>query len=101
MRLLICLLLLPLSLRSMAATESDEWTLERCIAYALDHNISIQQNVLNERLAALTLKQSQLSQIPNVNTNLGYGKSYGRSVDPTTNLFVNGSYNFGSFGASA
>jgi outer membrane protein len=101
MRLLLCLLLLPLTFQAVAATEGDEWTLERCIAYALEHNISIQQNVLNERLAALTLKQSQLSQIPNLNSNLGYGKSYGRSVDPTTNLFVNGSYNFGSFGAQA
>lgn len=101
MRFLLLLLLIPFSFVARAADEEDEWTLERCVAYALEHNISIQQSVLNERLAALTLKQSQLAQLPNVNTSLGYGKSYGRSIDPTTNQFVNGSYNFGSFGASA
>ncbi len=96
---LILLLLLPLG--AGASATDDTWTLERCVAYALAHNISIQQNVLNERLAALTLKQSRLSQLPNANVNMGYGISHGRSIDPTTNQFVSGSYNFGSFGAQA
>src|SRR6476620_8510069 len=93
--LITVLLLFPLA--SRAATE-ETWTLERCVAYALTHNISIQQNVLNERLAALTLLQSRLSQLPNANLSTGYGISYGRSIDPTTNQFVQGSYNFSSVG---
>ena len=80
---------------------SDVWTLERCVQYAVTHNISIRQNVLNERLAALTLKQSQLSQLPNLNIGPSYGRSYGRSVDPTTNQFVKGSYDFLSLGGNA
>lgn len=71
------------------------------MSYALTHNISIQQSVLNERLAALTLKQSRLSQLPNLNASTGYGISYGRSIDPTTNQFVDGHYNFSSIGAQA
>ena len=96
---LILLLLLPFG--AGAAIEDDTWTLERCVAYALAHNISIQQNVLNERLAALTLKQSRLAQLPNANLNTGYGVSYGRSIDPTTNQFVNGRYDFASVGGQA
>lgn len=84
-----------------AVSEEETWTLERCVAYALTHNISIQQNALNERLAALTLKQSRLSQLPNANGSTGYGISYGRSIDPTTNQFVNGSYQFSSLGGQA
>ena len=96
--LLTVLLIFPLT--SWAATD-DTWTLERCVAYALTHNISIQQNVLNERLTALTLQQSRLSQLPNANLSTGYGISYGRSIDPTTNQFVKGSYNFSSVGGQA
>jgi outer membrane protein len=92
-------LLLPMA--ASAASENDEWTLERCVSYALAHNISIQQSVLNERLAALTLKQSQLSQLPNLNLSTGYGISYGRSIDPTTNQFVDGHYSFSSLGGQA
>lgn len=71
------------------------WTLQRSVQYALEHNISIQQNVLNERLAKLALTQSRLSQLPNLNVSSNYGRSFGRSVDPTTNQFVTGSsYDF-------
>jgi len=97
--LLLLLLLFPL----MAQAQNSEniWSLERCVTYALEHNISIQQNVLNERLAALSLKQSKLSQLPNANLSTGYGISYGRSIDPTTNQFVSGSYKFSSLGGQA
>lgn len=81
--------------------EGNSWTLQRSVQYALQHNISIQQNVLNERLAKLTLLQSQLSQLPNANASGNYGRSFGRSVDPTSNQFVSGSsYDFVSLGAN-
>ncbi len=85
------------------ATAQDEvWSLQRSVRYAIDHNISIQQNVLNERLAKLSLQQSQLSQLPNANLSSSYGRSFGRSVDPTTNQFVEGSsYDFLSLSGSA
>ncbi|MEO6833133.1 MAG: TolC family protein [Chitinophagaceae bacterium] len=93
------LLAIPCTLS--AATGDDSWSLQRCVSYALAHNISIQQSQLNERLAALTLRQSKLSQLPNANVSTGYGISYGRSIDPTTNQFVSGSYQFTSLGGQA
>lgn len=86
---------------SIAQDNSDVWTLQRCVQYALDHNLTIQQNVLNERLAKLTLQQSQLAQLPNANVNGSYGRSNGRSIDPTSNSFVDASYNFVSLSGSA
>lgn len=87
----VCLL----SINSSAQVEGGTWSLQEAISYALDHNISIKQNVLNQRLSKLTLRQSQLSQLPNVNANSTLGRSYGRSVDPTSNQFVDGSsYDF-------
>ncbi|WP_276134459.1 TolC family protein [Polluticoccus soli] len=78
-----------------SAPAQDTWSLQQSVKYALEHNISIQQNVLNERLAKLTLQQSRLSQLPNLNVSGNYGRSFGRSVDPTTNQFVSGdSYDF-------
>lgn len=81
---------------------SDTWTLESAIQYALDHNISIQQNELNRRLEKLTLQQNRLAQLPNVNVSTGYGRSFGRSIDPTSNQFVEGSsYDFMSLSGNA
>jgi len=75
-----------------------KWTLEDCVQYAIDHNISIRQDSLNTRSAKYTLLQSKLQQLPSISTSGDYGRSYGRSINPTTNQFVEGDYNF--FGLS-
>ena len=72
------------------------WSLERCVQYAVDHNISIKQDSLTARLAKYTLKQSQLSQLPTASASGNYGKSFGRSINPTTNQFVDAGYDFAS-----
>ncbi len=97
------ILFLALGLPYAAKAQIDSvWTLRQSILFALKHNITIQQSVLNERRAALQLQQTRLSQIPSVYANTNYGISRGRSVDPTTNLFVEGvSYNFLSFSGTA
>jgi outer membrane protein len=99
MRILLTLFLTACGCTVFA--QEEVWTLQRSVQYALDHNISIKQNELNERLAALQLRQSRLSQLPALNANTAYGRSYGRSVDPTTNQFVKGSYDFLSASGSA
>jgi outer membrane protein len=70
------------------------WTLQRTIKYAVDNNLDIKQSVLNERLSRLQLLQSQLSQLPNASVSADIGRSYGRSIDPTTNQFINQGYTF-------
>ncbi len=102
MRRIFFVALFSLLIVSHSSTAQDTWTLQRAVEYAVDHNISIQQNVLNARLAKLTLQQSRLSQLPNVNASGSYGRSFGRSVDPTTNQFVDGnSYDFMSISGTA
>lgn len=100
----VVLLLLPLALLSVVAgaQNNDAWTLQRAVQYALEHNLSIQQNELNRRLEKLTLQQNQLSQLPRINANVSYGRSFGRSIDPTSNQFVEGnSYDFMSISGNA
>ncbi|RYE25665.1 MAG: TolC family protein [Sphingobacteriales bacterium] len=95
-----CLAAFLLAGRSVAQS-NEIWTLEKSIQYAYDNNISIKQGVLNQRLAQLKLQQSNLSQIPNVNAASTYGKNYGRSINPVTNQFVDGNFNFLSLSGSA
>lgn len=81
--------------------QGEIWSLEKSISYAYENNITIKQGVLNQRLAQLKLTQSNLSQIPNVNAAGTYGKNYGRSINPVTNQFVDGNFNFLSLSSSA
>jgi len=92
--IIICILLSDNAHAQPGGNMDNVWSLERCVQYAIDHNISIKQDSLNARLAKYSLKQSQLSQLPVVSANGSYGKSLGRSINPTTNQFVDANYNF-------
>jgi outer membrane protein len=105
MRLLPFILLLSVLINTMALAQrpaglDDTWSLEQCVQYGVSHNISIKQDSLTAKLAHYTLLQSQLSQLPVVSANGGYGRSFGRSVDPTSNQFVDADYNFLSASAN-
>ena len=76
------------------------WSLQRCVQYAIDHNITIKQDSLTARLARHTLTQSEFSQLPAISASGSYGRSFGRSINPTTNQFVDAGYNFLSASAN-
>lgn len=88
-------LLLFVLLGSVAAQAQDSlWTLQRSIQYAVENNLDIRQSVLNERLSRLQLQQSQLNLLPSASASSNVGRSYGRSIDPTTNQFSTAGYTF-------
>jgi outer membrane protein len=100
MRYRLAILVLCLNYAAFAQTGNmdNEWSLQRCVQYATDHNITLKQDSLTARLARYTLKQSSLQQLPSLSLNGSYGANFGRSINPATNLFVDASYN--SFSAS-
>jgi len=99
-RYILCVFLL-FQLSAGAQERGTVWSLQRCVQYAIDHNISIKQDSITARGARLTMQQSQLSQLPVVTTSGSYGRSFGRSINPTTNQFVDIDYNFVSASGNA
>jgi outer membrane protein len=67
----------------------DKWDLRRCVQYALDNNISIKQADIDSRVAKLTYDQSKWNQLGNYSFNTALGFNFGRSIDRTTNIYVN------------
>lgn len=95
-------LLLSATAHAQTAGDIDnKWPLQRCVQFAIDHNISIKQDSLNARMARYTLQQSRLSQLPSASATGSYGRSFGRSINPTTNQFIDADYNFLSASANA
>ncbi|MCH5685548.1 TolC family protein [Niabella sp. W65] len=75
------------------------WTLEQCIAYAKEHNLTVRQSEWDKRLAQMIYESSRYSHLPNLNISSNYGWSFGRSINPATNQFEN--TQFSSLGLSA
>lgn len=65
------------------------WTLEDCILYAFENNITIKQQVLTTNYNENILNQSKISLAPNLNAGANQGWSWGRSLDETTYIYKN------------
>ncbi len=72
---LVCLVLLPASLTASHAQR--QWTLDECISYAVDHNISIQQRELDIKKSQVRLETSSNAWLPEVSARLGEQFSFG------------------------
>ena len=70
----------------------EKWDLKKSVEYALAHNISIRQQDVQARYAALTTKQGKLSQYPNASFSGNLALSSGRNQDPTTFSLITTSY---------
>lgn len=55
-------------------------SLQQCIEYALNHNISIQQQQLNEENRKIQLETTRYSRLPDLSANIGEGFGFGRST---------------------
>lgn len=78
-------ILLVSSFSASAQTDS-LWTLQRCISYALEHNLTVQNQQLSVELNQVNLKQSKMELVPSLNASGNYGYNWGRSINPGTNL---------------
>lgn len=67
----------------------DEWSLERCINYAIENNIQLKQSALQVESAKYDKTQSLAQMFPNLNASTGFNTNFGRNIDPGTNQFVN------------
>jgi outer membrane protein len=66
----------------------DKWDLRRCVEYAMANNISIKQADIDSRTFKLTLEQSKWAQFGTANGSTSVGLNFGRSIDPTNNIYV-------------
>lgn len=80
------------SVRGYAAdssgTASKGWTLEQCVHYALQHNLSLRQGALQVKGADLDLQGARLAMTPSLNASGGVSFNNGRAIDPFTNTFI-------------
>jgi outer membrane protein len=86
-KLLTLFLSLLVSILHVHAQE--KWDLLRCVNYALANNISIKQADIDSRTAKLTLDQTKWTQYGTANGATGLGFNFGRSINPTSNVYTN------------
>jgi outer membrane protein len=84
------------ALVALSAGAQQQWTLQDCIDYAMQHNIAMRKAVLSEQVATETRRQSQAALFPSLTARTSQNVGY----TPWTTGPKTTSYN-GSYGLSA
>ena len=90
----VIILLFSLSIQA----QTKQWTLEECIKYAIDNNISIKQTELDTKTADIDKKGAIGNFIPTLDSNANHSWNIGLNQDPTTGLLRNQTTQYSSFG---
>ncbi|MFE3869930.1 TolC family protein [Flavobacterium sp. ZS1P70] len=80
--------------------QSKKWTLEECVNYAVQNNISIKQTELDSKTAAIDKKGAIGNFLPSLNANASHSWNIGLNQDITTGLLQNKTTQFTSAGAN-
>lgn len=67
----------------------DSWSLDACVAYAIEHNLNLKNLEFNNASSKENYRQSIRDLLPSISGFADYNKSFGRSEDPNTGGYVN------------
>lgn len=83
-----------------SASDGKVWTLEECVNYARENNLTIRNSQLTQLQNEIAVKQSKFSRLPSLSAGGSMGKSFGRTIDPVTNSFVSQAFLSGGLSAN-
>jgi outer membrane protein TolC len=84
------LIVFVMTCTSILAQES--WSLDECVAHALEHNLNLKDFEYNEASNKESYRQSVRNLLPSISGFSDYNKSFGRSEDPNTGGYVNSDF---------
>jgi outer membrane protein len=98
------LLLLSVCLFTISPGFSQEkktWTLRELIDYAITNNLSVKRSTYGVESSEINAFQSKMAMLPTLNANGNYGWNWGRTIDPTTNIFTENKVKSSNLGANS
>ncbi|APY01208.1 TolC family protein [Lacinutrix venerupis] len=69
-------------------TSTKVWSLQDCIDYAIEHNITVKDAALNKNLAEVDYSKAKSSRLPNLFGSASQSFSNGSTIDPITSDYV-------------
>ncbi|WP_224999183.1 TolC family protein [Cesiribacter sp. SM1] len=101
--LVICLTSFTLlsSMVAFAQEVKETWSLDECVAVALQNNIELEQSKLSSETLLINVKEQQAQRLPSLNGGASLGSSWGRSIDPYSNEYVNQNIQTSNFSLNA
>ena len=86
---IITLLVIALASTDSRAQDTQEWSLDDCISYALENNLTLKRQELSTQISKKDFTQSKLNLLPDVGAGVEHTMSAGRGLDLETYQWVN------------
>lgn len=83
---------IALLLTCVSLEAQDSWSLDKCVSYAIEHNLTLNDFEYTEFSTKETYKQSIRDLLPSINGYADYFQSFGRAADPNSNIIVNSDF---------
>jgi len=74
------------------------WDIDKCIQYAWDNNLSVRTQELGVRIQKTDYLQANNDLLPSLSAQSYLNQNYGRSIDPSTNTYVDVQFLNNSYG---
>ena len=75
-------------------------SLQECVQTAIENNLDVKQSDLSMERAGVTMRQSKANLLPNIGGEINHTLNQGRSIDLSTNSYVNQQQTSGSYSLS-
>lgn len=73
----------------VAAGAQQEWSLDRCVSYAIEHATEVGRERIEQKQALTEYRTSLLDFLPSVSAQVSGQYNWGRNIDPETNTYNN------------
>jgi outer membrane protein len=83
------------------AQEKKIWKLRELIDYAISNNLTVKRSTYGVETSEIGALQSKMAMLPTLNANGNYGWNWGRTIDPTTNIFTENQVKSSNLGANS
>lgn len=87
-KILTKIILVLIFLFSLSIFGQEVWSLEQCIEIALKNNPTVHRAELQYKKDKINKRQAWQNALPTIEGNIGHSWNQGRSIDPTTNQFI-------------
>jgi outer membrane protein len=77
------------------------WTLDQCINYAWENNFSVHSQELGVKIRKIDYRQARNDLLPDLGFQTSYTQNFGRSIDPTTNSYIDVQFFNNGYGLDA
>lgn len=84
-----------------SSTPPKVWSLQDCIEYALENNITVKDATLNKNLAEVDYSKAKSSRLPNLFGSASQNFSSGNTIDPITSDYVTDQINSTNVGINS